>query len=110
MRINFESKSVYGDDDKYITTKIKAYAGSTATNFHNKRMSKEKSPWKYWSIIIIIIIILDYIIKANKKHYPQKFLEERKYVQEMIKTEYYIDDGLKSDRDSNKETDCDNDE
>ena len=46
MRINFESKSVYGDDDKYITTKIKAYAGSTATNFHNKRMSKEKSPWK----------------------------------------------------------------
>ena len=46
MRINFESKSVYGDDDKYITTKIKAYAGSTATNFQNKRMSKEKSPWK----------------------------------------------------------------
>ena len=26
MKINFESKSVYGDDDKYIKTKIKTYA------------------------------------------------------------------------------------
>ena len=28
MKINFESKPVYGDDDKYIKTKIKTYAGS----------------------------------------------------------------------------------
>ena len=27
MRIDFESKTVYGDDDKYIKTKIKLYAG-----------------------------------------------------------------------------------
>ena len=25
MKINFESKPVYGDDDKYIKTKIKIY-------------------------------------------------------------------------------------
>ena len=28
MRIDFENKPVYGDDDKYIKTKIKIYPGS----------------------------------------------------------------------------------
>ena len=37
IKINFESKPVYGDDDKYIKTKIKIYAGSMITNFHNKK-------------------------------------------------------------------------
>ena len=37
MKINFESKPVYGDDDKYIKTKIKIYADSIITNFHNKK-------------------------------------------------------------------------
>ena len=36
MSIDFESKPVYGDDDKYIKTKIKIYAGSMITNFHSK--------------------------------------------------------------------------
>ena len=43
MKINFESKLVYGEDDKYIKTKTKTYAGSIITNFHNKKMPKEKS-------------------------------------------------------------------
>ena len=43
MKINFESKPVYGDDDKYIKTKIKICAGSMITNFHNKKMPKEKN-------------------------------------------------------------------
>ena len=38
--------------------------------------------------------MLDFVIKANKKHYPQNFLEECKYVQEKIKTENYFDDDL----------------
>ena len=36
MTINFESKPVYGDDDKYTKTKIKIYAESMITNSHNK--------------------------------------------------------------------------
>ena len=44
MRIDFESRPVYGYDDKYIKTKMKIYAGSMITNFHNKKMSKEKAP------------------------------------------------------------------
>ena len=46
MGIDFESKPVYGDDDKYIKTKIKIYAGSMVTNFHNKNMPNEKAPCK----------------------------------------------------------------
>ena len=40
MKIDFESKPVYGDDDKYIKTKIKTYEKSIITNFHNKKMLK----------------------------------------------------------------------
>ena len=70
MRIDFESKPVYGDDDKYIKTKIKTYAGSMITNFHNKKMPKEKVPCKSLSIIM-----LDSVIKANKKYHPQTISE-----------------------------------
>ena len=87
MRTDFESKPVYGEDNKYI--KIKIYADSIVTNFHNKKMPKEKPSYK-----CLLIIILDSIIKANKKYYPQTSLEECKYVQEKIKIKNYIDDGL----------------
>ena len=43
MKINLESKPIYGDHDKYIKTKIKAYAGSIIKNFHSKKMPKEKA-------------------------------------------------------------------
>ena len=46
MKINFESKPVYADHDKYIKTKIKIYADSIITNFHNKKVPKEKAPCK----------------------------------------------------------------
>ena len=49
-------------------------------NFHNKKMPKEKAPCKCLSIIM-----LDSVIKANKKCYPQTLLKECKYVQEKIK-------------------------
>ena len=36
MKINFQSKPVYGDDDRYMKTKIKIYLDSMVTNFHKK--------------------------------------------------------------------------
>ena len=110
MKINFESKPVYGDDDKYIKTKIKMYTDTMITNFHNKKMPKGKAPCKCFSIIMI-----DSVIKANKKYYPQTLLEECKYIQEKIKIENYINEDLEnseSDSDSNNETesDIDNDD
>ena len=105
ININFESKPVQGDDNKYIKTKIKIFADSIVTNFHNKKVPKEKSPYKCLSIII-----LDSVIKTNKKYYPQTYLEECKYAQKKIKIENYIDDDLKSDSDSHEEKESDNDE
>ena len=75
MRIDFESKPIYGDDNKYIKIKIKIYAGSMITNFHNKKMLKEKGPCKCLSTIM-----QDSFIKANKKYYLQTLLEECKYL------------------------------
>ena len=42
MRIAFESKPVYGDDDKYIKTKIKTYAGSFHKIFIIKTCQKKR--------------------------------------------------------------------
>ena len=42
LKIEFDSKLVHGDDDKYIKTKIKIYSGSVNTNFQDKKMPKKK--------------------------------------------------------------------
>ena len=103
MSIDFDSKTTYGDDDKYIKTKIKTYADNITTNFYNKKGSKkvpkEKIPHKCLSIII-----LDSILYAYEKYHPQIFLE-CKYVEEIIKTKNYIDKELKSESDSNSDSD-----
>ena len=109
-KIKSDTKPVYGDDKKYIKTKIKTYGDSVITNFHNKNISKENAPCKCLSIIM-----LDSVIKAKKKNYPETLFKECKYEQKSIKTESLIDDDLEkseSDRYSNDETesDIDNDE
>ena len=40
LNIDFESNSVYCDDDKYIKAKMKIYAKNTITNFHNRKTAK----------------------------------------------------------------------
>ena len=109
MKIDFNTKTTYGDDDdKYIKTKIKTYKDSIITNFYNKNGSKkipeEKVPHKCLSIII-----LDSIIYAYEKYYPQVYLEECKYAKENTKTKNYIDNELKSESDSNSDSDSDHD-
>ena len=42
----------------------------------------------------ISIIMIDSVVRANKRYYPQTLLEECKYVQEKIKNENSIDDEL----------------
>ena len=54
--------------------------------------------------------MIDSVIKANKKYYPQTLLEEFKYAQEKTRTDSYIDDELKSDSNDEIESDIDNDE
>ena len=111
LKIKFNSEPVYGDNDQYIKTKIKIYAGNVITNFQGKKMTKEKAPCK-----CLLIIMIDSVIKAQKKYYPQTLLEECRYEQERIKMENLIDDDLEksesdeSDSDSNDEAESDKDD
>ena len=74
-------------------------------NFQSKKMLKEKAPCKRLSIIM-----LDSVIKANKKYYLQILLEESKYEQENIRMGNFNDDDLEksdseeSESDSNDKT------
>ena len=51
MKIDFNTKTTYCDDDKYIKTRIKTYKDSINTNIYNKNGSKkipeEKVPHVY---------------------------------------------------------------
>ena len=70
-------------------------------------MPKEKAPCEY-----LPIIMLDSVMKAKKKYYPQPLFEECKYEQEKIKMENLIDNDLEksSSDESDNETESDNDE
>ena len=104
MRIDFESKPTYRYDDKHIKTKTKTHAESIITNFHNKKMPKEKAPCK-----CISIIMLDSVIETDVKYFSLTFLEDCKYVQEKTKFENYINEELDSDSSDEKESNIDND-
>ena len=81
MKIDFNTKTTYGDDDKYTKTKIKTYKDNITTNFYNKIWSK-KVPEEKILHKCLSIIILDSILYAYEKYYPQIFLEECKYAKE----------------------------
>ena len=104
MNIKFDSESIYGDNDKYIKTKIKLYGDKINTNFQGKKIPKENASYKCLSLIM-----LDSVITVNKKYYPQTLLEECKYVIKKNKMEKLINDDLdlsssdESDNESNNE-------
>ena len=89
LKVEFDSKPVYGDDNKYIKIKIKIFNDSGNRNFQGKKIPKENPPYK-----CLAIIMLDSVIRANKKYYPQTLLDECKYEQEKIKMKNLIDDDL----------------
>ena len=109
LKIEFDSEPFYGDNNKYIKIKIKIYNNSMITNFQGKEMSKEKALCK-----CLLIVMLDYVIKAKKKDYPQALLKECKYEQEKIKMENLIYDNIEKsssdESDSESDNDKDNDE
>ena len=65
MDIKFDSEPVNGDNVKYIKTKIKIDRDKVNTNFQSKKLT-ENSSCKFLSLIM-----LDSVIKANKKYCPQ---------------------------------------
>ena len=71
MYKKFHNEPVYGDNNKYIKTKIKSYGNKINTSFQGKKIPKQNASYKCLSLIM-----LDSVIRANKKYYPQTVLEE----------------------------------
>ena len=110
LNIEFDSEPVYGDGDKYIKTKIKMFEDRVNTNFQGKKVPRENASYKCLSLIM-----LDSVIRVNKKYYPQTLLKECKYVIRKNKMENLINDDLnlsssdKSDNESDNKSDSESD-
>ena len=102
MNIDFASAPVYGDNDKYIKAKIKMYEDRVNTNFQGKEVPKENALY-----MCLSFIMLDSVIRVNKKYYPQTLLKECRYVLRKNKIENLINDDL--DLSSSDESDNESD-
>ena len=101
MNIEFDSELVYGANDnvKHIKTKIKMYEGKVNTDFQGKEVPKENDSYDCSSLII-----LDSVIRANKKYFPQARLEECKYKIRKNRRYNLINDDLEPDTESDNES------
>ena len=88
LNIKSDSKPVYRDNDKYIKAKIKIFNDNANTNFQGKGVPEEKAA------SFFTLIMLDSVVKAKRKYYPQTHLEECKYESKKIKMEKLINDDL----------------
>ena len=87
----FDVEPVYGDSDKYIKTKIKSDGDTVNTNFQGKKVQKENALYKCLSLIL-----LDSVIRVNKKYHSQTLLEECQYEIKKNKMENLINDDFDS--------------
>ena len=58
LNIKFDSEPVYGDNDKYIKTKIEMYGNKVNTNFQGKKVQKKKC-------IIEVFVINKYYLQTH---------------------------------------------
>ena len=56
MNIEFHSEPVYGNNDKYIKTKIKSYGNKANRNFQGNKIPKENASYKCLSLIMIDLL------------------------------------------------------
>ena len=89
MNIELDSELVYSDNDKYIKTKIKSNGDKINTNLQGKRILKENESYK-----CLTLILIDSVIRVNKRYYPQTLLEDCKYEIKNKKMENLANDGL----------------
>ena len=92
-KINFNNELIYGDNDKYIKTKIKLYGENTI--FQGKKIPKEKAPWDIHKIYLYAKDPCEakYQFLINKrestglKHFngPKAFLEYSNDIQNVYK-------------------------
>ena len=107
MNIELDREPVYGDNGKFIKTKIKSDRDKVNTNFHGNVIPKENVSYK-----CLPLIMIDAVIRTNKRYYPQPLLEECKY--EIIKNKIeklnneYLDSSSSDEADNESNNGFDN--
>ena len=93
LSIKFHSKPVY--DQKYLKAKVREFDGMIKTNFLGNEVPKENMHFT-----CIACITIDSVMRIDKKNHPQVYLEECKYRVKKIQMSRFINTELKSDSDS----------
>ena len=73
----FDSDPIY--NNKYINTKIRSYNNDIKTSFRNIDNKNNKLPENIKPYKCVSLMLLDSIIKINKKYYTQTLLQECVY-------------------------------
>ena len=71
--MQFDSYPVYGDNEKYIKTKIRMYVERFITNFQGKKAPKENA-----SYYCIALVSVDCVIKMNNSRFTHILYMGRK--------------------------------
>ena len=98
LNIKFHSEPVY--DNKYIKTKVREFDGVIKPNFLGDKIPKENKNYT-----CLTCIIIDFVIRTEKKRYRQVYLEECKYKVRKAKVHKFIEAELVSDSGSELEFD-----
>ena len=98
LGIKFHSEPVY--KYKYLKAKVRDFDCVIKTNFLGRGMPKENM---YYTCIASINI--GSVLRINKKNHPQVYLEECKYKKKKTQMPKFIKNELKSDSDSDLNSD-----
>ena len=103
LGIKFHSEPIY--EQKYLKAKVREFDGNIKTNFLGNGIPKENMHYTY-----IACIIIDSVMKINKKNYPQVYLEESKYKIKKIQMSRFINTELELDSDSDLDSESNSEE
>ena len=98
LNIKFHSMPVY--DEKYIKAKVREFNCVIKTKFLGDQVPKEGVHYACRACITI-----DFVMKMEKKNYPQVYLEACKYKIKKIEMSKFINTKLVSDSESELESD-----
>ena len=93
LGIEFHSEPIY--EQKYLKAKVRELDGVIKTNFLGNDTPKENMHYT-----CIACITIDSVMRIDKKNHPQVYLEECKYRVKKIQMSRFINTELKSDSDS----------
>ena len=93
LNIKFHSEPIY--EQKYLKAKVREFDGVIKTNFLGNDMPKENMHYT-----CIACITIDSVLTIDKKNHPQVYLEECKYKVKKLQMSRFINTELKSDSDS----------